>query len=195
MPKFGNKEVPESVQKDVSWWIEFAPRYNRVSLITQPNWSQVNAILSSDSCLTGGGAFFEGKFVHWTYPAEILRKKFNINQLEYLMITVALKLWYEDLKTQKIKFYCDNLTSVYGINSGAIRDQVIQTCLREIHMLTALGSFKVRTEFLEGVENRIFDALSRWHLSSQFQEIFLEEMKEYQLEQYEVNRVLYEFIL
>ena len=86
LPEFGTRAVPQEVKEDVQWWIEFAPRFNGVSLMTENQWSQPDAVISSDSCLMGGGALCGNEFLHWKFPACFSRKKFDINELECLMV-------------------------------------------------------------------------------------------------------------
>ena len=52
-------------------------------------------VVSSDSCLTGGGGFAEGKFFKWKYTQEILNKQYAINELECLNVEMCVKLWGE----------------------------------------------------------------------------------------------------
>ena len=77
-PKKGYKKLTKSVRKDLKWWQDFAPLYNGVAMITQNWWSEPDQILSTDSYLVGGGAFFEGKFLHWQFPAELKSKNLSM---------------------------------------------------------------------------------------------------------------------
>ena len=139
----------------------------------EEEWSTPDRVMSTDSCLSGGGCFSEGNYVHWEYPVSVAQKKMNINQLECFMLVVAVKTLKQKLSRRKLVVFCDNLNTVIAINSGSSRDCVLQQCLRELHKMCALVSCEVRAKFLEGRNNRVSDSLSRWHLSSKFPRGFL----------------------
>ena len=49
-----------------------------------------------------------------------------------LTIVVALKLWGHILVNKKVVINCDNMVSVRVLNTGASRNSLLQSCLREI---------------------------------------------------------------
>ena len=53
--------------------------------------------------------------------------------------------------------YCDNVTSVIVINSGATRDVFLQSCLHEICFLAASHQFEIRTQPSTAVRQLIGD--------------------------------------
>ena len=166
--------------------------------MTETWWAQVDANLSSDSCLTGGGAFnfVTNEFVQWQFPAEISKLKLDINQLECMMIVISIKLWGKSFARKRLKIYCDNLVTVTAINSGASRNNFIQNCLRELHTELALSSCELRAEFLEGSRNKISDALSRIHLNKKFKSLFHELTKDLQnVRESQVDRSIWQFAL
>ena len=71
LPRYGKVPIPSTVRADIEWWIEFAPTFNRVSLMLEAEWSSPDATFSCDSCLTGGGAYAAGDYIHWEYPEKI----------------------------------------------------------------------------------------------------------------------------
>ena len=158
--------IPRSVKLDIKWWREFAHKFNGVSLITDVNWSVPDVVVSSDSCLEGGGGYAQGDFFHAKFPRRIVQLNLNINQLECIVITLALKLWSGKLKRKKIKMFCDNQVTVSALQACFSRDTIIQKCLRTIHQFTAWFSFKVKQVFLQGEKNRISDTLSLWFIHS-----------------------------
>ena len=50
----------------------------------------------------------------------------------------------------------------------------MQTCLREICFLAAVGEYEVKARHIEGVQNRLPDMLSRWNLDAKYSKEFLE---------------------
>ena len=87
----GKRAITQEVKDDVHWWIEFAPKFNGVSLMLENDWCLPNELLSTDSCLTGGGGFSQGDFFHWSFPRYILDLNCNINQLECLDLSDSNK--------------------------------------------------------------------------------------------------------
>ena len=189
------QKVTDQVKQDVKWWIDFAPRYNRVSLMLENTWSEPDEIISSDSCLIGGGALTCNNFVQWSYPNIIKHKQYNINKLECLMVVVAIKLLGKDLTRKRIIANCDNLVSVLAINSGSSRDPIIQKCLRELHAVTAIVDCEIRAKFIKGSTNRIPDSLSRWDLDKKYRKDFWEQTACMKLTQIEVPQQAWQFVL
>ena len=194
LPKFGARVIPCDVTKDIQWWRDFVPQYNGVSLITNNWWLDPDQVLSTDSCLTGGGCYFRGKYCHWKYPEELLGKGWDINQLECMMIVIACKLWGHLLQRQKVVIYCDNQVTVAAINSRASCNEVIQKCLRELHMITALFSFEIKTVYLLGSSNRISDSLSRFHVNWCYREIFWKSVGKERMEKWTVKKDMFQFL-
>ena len=196
---FNNNKTPKTVENDVKldikWWLTLAPKFNGVSLIQELKLSKPDQIMSSDSCLTGGGSFFEGRFVHWEFPEEIHAMDCNINQLEYLMVVLTVKLWGNQCKRKRILIYCDNENTVLAINSGKSRDLHMQNCLRELHILNTIFSCEIKAEFIAGVTNRKADFLSRWGKGEVYQRAFFEETKGFALKEYFINDSMWEFFI
>ena len=161
-------KVPLETLRDIQWWKEFAPIFNGTVLMLDNVWSEPDAHISSDSCLTGGGAFTDGFFFHFEFPDVILKKCNNINQLECVVLVIAVAKWASLFTRRKIQSNCDNQVTVQPINTVSSKDIVIQECLRYLHKVIAITSIDVRAVFIRGVNNRISDSLSRWHLSGVF---------------------------
>ena len=182
------------IRQDIEWWINFAPQFNGMSLMLETQWSSVDENFSSDSCLTGGGAVSSHAFVQWSYPQRILQANFNINQLECMMVVVALKVLGKDLARKRLLIHCDNRNTVLAINSGSSRDMVLQRCLRELHVCCAKMSCEVKAQFIFGSENRISDALSRWDRGHKFRKFFEELTGKQKLVQRTVEDYMWNFI-
>ena len=193
LPKFGTRKVTEQVKADVAWWLEFAEKFNGVSLIPEPTWSDLDWEVSSDSCLSSGGGFAQGKFFSWQYPEQITQLEPDINQIECLNVVMCLKLWAEHFNRKKIKIFCDNTVTVQAINSGNSRCKGIQRCLREIHKITAWHSFQIQIVYLEGKNNRISDTLSRFHLDAKHRDEFMKLTRNWEVEEFKVKKAFYEF--
>ena len=96
LPKFAKRNIPPQVLLDINWWIEFATKFNGTALMMKNMYSLPDRVISSDSCLTGGGVYSNGEFAHWQFPDEITELNCDINQLECLMLVIAVKIWLQD---------------------------------------------------------------------------------------------------
>ncbi|CAG2193410.1 unnamed protein product [Mytilus edulis] len=187
-------EVPELVKKDILWWKKFLPLYNGVSMMLIEEWSKPDEIFSSDACMTGCGGMFKEHFFHVEFPDAIVNEQLHINALEMLTVVVCLKLWGTKLRGKRIIIKCDNQVTVTVINTGKSRNQFLQSCLREICFVAAINEFELRAVHIAGVDNRLADMLSRWHLHSNYAKTFFEETKYIHLEEFEVTNELFQFI-
>lgn len=160
--------LPMEALADIRWWKKFMPTYNGVSMMPWQEWSKPDDVLSSDACPSGCGAWVEDEFFHRPFPAHVLAQNLDINSLELLTVVVAVKLWGNRWQGKRIMIYCDNMTSVVVINSGASRHPFLQNCLREICFWAAVGEFEIRAAHIEGTANRVADALSRYHLGDKY---------------------------
>jgi hypothetical protein len=155
-------------KKDLSWWFQFLETYNGVSIIPDMNWTEPDAIVATDACLSGCGALSGKLYFRSTFPEDVISQQLHINALELLTILVACKLWGKLWKGLRIRVYCDNIASVIVLNSGKARDPYLLDCLREISFLAAVNQFEIKGVHIAGSENRIPDILSRWHLDPHY---------------------------
>lgn len=150
--------------------------YNGISLIPQLQWSQPDAIFSTDSCLSGCGGILNihQRYFHSIFPNFILDMKLDINSLELLAMVVALKLWGSLLRGYRVQVYCDNAASVAVVNSGRSRCEFLNSCLREIAYLCATYEIQIHCLHICGSDNRVSDYLSRWHLEDSYSSKFFD---------------------
>ena len=153
-------------KKDLKWWLRFVRVYNGVSFIYTPILSAPDAVVSTDACLTGCGGISGSEYFHAEFPPAILDLGWDINCLELLTIMVACKLWGHRWRGMHLLVKCDNLASVAVLNSFRTSSRVLADCLREIWYHCAIHDFQIRAIHCPGVENRLADFLSRWHLHS-----------------------------
>ena len=137
---------------------------NGVSIIPSAVYSPPDHVLSTDACLTGCGALCDDYYFHSVFPENVLEQVSDINCLELLTVVVSIKLWGHKWRGLSIEIFCDNSTTVLAINSGASRNGLISTCIRELWLLCARFEIMLRAQHLPGIENRLADYLSRWHL-------------------------------
>ena len=173
MPHTGQVTIPQECKEDLEWWHKFLPKYNGVSLIPQTHWSEIDSIIASDACISGCGAVnhLRQEFFHCEFRDMVNIEGLHINELELLTLMAAIKLWGATLKGQRFRIHCDNMVAVNVMNNTRSRNRFMQACMREIAYWAAIEQFEVRVEHIEGSENRLPDALSRWHLGQGYREI------------------------
>ena len=162
------------MRKDLAWWETFLTDYNGISCIPDSVWSCPDEIFSSDSCLSGCGACSSTHFFHFELPDSITQQGCYINQFEIYVILITVREWAPMFVNKNILIYCDNQTLVQVLCHGHVDCTFMQQCLREIRYHSAKFNFRIRAVHLKGVDNRISDCLSRWHLSQWYIDSFYE---------------------
>ena len=83
--------ISASMLSDIQWWLDFLPRFNRVSLIKPSSWDFESLNFSTDACLSGGGATCQTECISFVFPDCISPDNLHINALELFTIIVSLK--------------------------------------------------------------------------------------------------------
>ena len=104
---------------DIQWWLEFLPRYRRISLIKPFLWDFESLNFSTDASLQGGGATSQMECISFVFPDCISMSSLHINALELFTIVVTLKHWAPQLQGRKFIVACDNSAAVAVITSNA----------------------------------------------------------------------------
>ena len=180
-PKGGVMWISDQARKDILWWNKFCETFNGVSALPGPTWSKPDLVFSSDSCLTGCGAMSEKHYFHFELPQHIIDAGKYVNQFETYAVLIAIHTWKSQFTNKNILIYCDNTSTVDILKSGRASCPFMQSCLREIRFHSTQFNFRVRAVHLRGVDNRLSDALSRWHLHPSFRDIFLKETQDMHL--------------
>lgn len=149
---------------DLNWWHRFARQYNGISLVQEAFWSKPDAVIATDSCLTGAGGVFHTsanslEYFHYETPAEF--KDCDINILELLSLVIAVKLWAPILQRKKLVCLCDNQSVVFTVNTGKAHNREMQSLLRELWFLQGKYSCSIKTQHITSEDNRLPDHLSR----------------------------------
>ena len=111
------KRVPRATLLDVKWWMEFAPLYNGTTLMIDNEWSEPDELICTDSSLVGGGGMTSTEFFHFQFPNKVKHLCSHINQLEAIVLVIAVAKWAPRLARRKLLLKCDNLNTVLAINS------------------------------------------------------------------------------
>jgi hypothetical protein len=187
-------EIPSYVRQDLLWWEKFLSQYNGISIMLYEDWSKPDEIFSTDSCLSGCGGFFNGRFFHSEFSEQIKRRELDIGMLELITVIVALKLWGIYFRGKRIIVYCDNLSVCQILNTGRSRSEGFQNGLREVCYLTAINECEIKAVHLSSEENRIADSLSRWHLGKKYQDDFKLLTKNSDIIECKVSKEMFEFL-
>ena len=160
-------------RKDLLWWSTFLDLFNGTSFIPRTFlWSSPDQVLASDSCLTGCGGHTPSGYFHCPFPSSILEQNLPIHCLELLAVLLSLKLWAHMFVGQRVLINCDNTLAVSALVTGKSKDLFMCSCLRDICLLVCQHNFELSAVHLPGVENRLADSLSRWHLSPHYAQHF-----------------------
>ena len=172
-------EVDLQLLLDLKWWHRFLHEFNGTVMMPFSNWSRPDSVIAVDACLTGiGGICYESReFFHLELPQSFQDKNLHINQIESLCLVIAIKLWHGCLRNRKILIYSDNMATVQVFNSGKAHDMYLQQCLREVAFLLCINEAELKTIHIAGINNRVPDLLSRWHLNTTNSVMFWYEMQ------------------
>ena len=175
LPNSARITVSGDIKRDIYWWFRFLPKYNGVSMIVSEEWSVPDGVISTYACLSGCGGVCGESFFHAVFPEFIQEQKLHINALEILALLVAIKVWSVCLHGKRVRILCDNEATCIVINTGDTRDSFMQAAVREFIFLQSTFDFEVRADHIAGVDNRLADSLSRWHLDGIYKERFIRD--------------------
>ena len=190
----GRRRLKTELKKDLLWWKEYMLDFDGISIIPDFDWSSPDKEMSTDSCLTGCGGWQSGKYFHCKFPRKFTNQQdISINELETLAVIIGLRKWAASLRNKSILAYCDNSATVEIVNSGKARNRFAQSCLREICYICAKNNMVIKLIHKKGVDNRICDFLSKWHLDASFEQKFLDATEGWERQEIEVTEVDFEF--
>ena len=190
----GVRPITEEFRRDINWWRSFIVKFNGITMFPEQRWFAPDRVFSTDSCLAGCGGWGNGEFFHCEFPVAVIKQyKLTINELECWAIVIAIKIWQAKLHNKNLLLHCDNTSTVEVVNKGRARNPFTQTCLREIAWITANCNCWVKVCFLPGVQNRISDSLSRWHLDDMYAQRFHAETKGVITKEIKVTKDMFKF--
>ena len=156
---FGKENISLDIEfhRDLNWFKKFLPKFNGTAFfIHRP----VQATIELDACLQGLGAVY----LNQVYAIHIPQycKNFSIVHLEMLNIMVAIRVWANTWKNQRVLIKCDNQAVVSVLNSGRTQDLTLAAIARNIMMDISENDIDLQVIHILGVNNKIADLLSRW---------------------------------
>ena len=159
--------VSTDLKRELNYWFYLMTNFNGVSIMSELEWTEVNAVFASDASMTGaGGVNYENKtYFKLTFPARYLEYKIHI--LEMLSLLLCCKVWGKHWKGRKIQARSDNQCVVIAVNKGASKDPFMQSCIRELFYICSIHAFEIRAVYISSKDNVLPDSLSRFKDSAQ----------------------------
>ena len=154
-------------RRDLKFFRDLMPAFKGVKIMDKSD-IQAQHSLELDACLTGCGAVCGGQYYGRTFPRQILSENHPIAHLELLNVVVAMKVWGQSWRGQRVRVTCDNMNAVLAIHTGRTRDGYMQHCARELHYYCALWDIEITASHAPGTQMQRADALSREHLDSKY---------------------------
>ena len=119
---------------DISWWINFLPQWNGVSLIRDTDWiTSADIHLYTDASNIAVAGYFQGYLFVLPFKGQYAYlKRHSINFRELFAIVVALGTWGRYMERTKVLFHCDNLAIVHAIQNRSSKDINLMHLIRSM---------------------------------------------------------------
>ena len=167
MPDRGSSSLSLGFKRDLDFFLRLLPTYNGVRVLGKQEIDYQDR-LELDACLTGCGATTGGQYYAEVFPDFVLEKGHNIARLELLNVVVATKVWKKQWSGKRVLVLCDNTNACLAIQSGRSRDDFVQSCIRELFLVTASKDIELCARHCPGRQMGRADALSRMHLGGRY---------------------------
>ncbi|VDI44417.1 Hypothetical predicted protein [Mytilus galloprovincialis] len=161
--------ITKGCRDDMAMWFKFLSQWNGISFFISDN--VINAsdfhLFTDASSTIGYGGYFRKRWFQGIWPDDFIRpdeESFSMAYLELYPIVISAILWGHEWSTKRILFHCDNMSSVYIINKGRSKCNVIMNLVRRLTWCAAKFNFVVHAVHVPGKENNIADALSRYQM-------------------------------
>jgi hypothetical protein len=163
--------IPPAVKEDIQWWLDFADKWNGISLLYEADWHESNSTnstleLETDACGTGFGAVYKGEWFAGTWSAEQLKvahrvKHISMPYLELHTLVQAAATWGHQWSRRKVRFLTDAEVNVQAILAKDSKDPHSMHLLRQLCTIAAKHGFDFQCSHIPGLTNVAADALSR----------------------------------
>ena len=114
----------------------------------------------------GCGAYFQGHWLQWKWPAQWV--PVNIMAKELAPIVLSCCVWGPQLAKHSVLFECDNSSVVAALANGTAKDNVAMHLLRVLWFFVGHYDIELITKHIPGVVNRTADHLSRHNMQCFF---------------------------
>jgi len=154
-------DITDSMKDDIRWWVALLQHYNGVSVVPRESIIADAHLFATDACLRGCGAICFNEYFKCSFPDDFFG--FHINELEFLTILVAVKLWAPRLQGLSLELASDNTMCVSVINNHRSSNLFVQRCLRELWTVLSLFNITLTARYVASKQNVLADWLSRYY--------------------------------
>ncbi len=157
--------ISTGLQADLDWWRAFAANWNGVSILVPGEWIHAKELFT-DACLTGWGAYYQGRWCRGEWSAlerqqAIRIKRESMPYLELRALLLAVTAFREQWRGKRVIFRCDAHAATDAIKKGYSGMPHTAALLRQLHFLSVANNFEFRVQWIAGADNGIADVLSR----------------------------------
>ena len=153
---------------DLHMWQKFISGWNGAGFFLSTAWVDSDSLsLYTDASGTlGFGGIFGSKWFHghWEHHQQLSQPDMSIAWQELFALVVACHLWGSDFANKRILLFCDNESVVSIVNSKRSHVPRVMDLLRHLTLLTLEHNFYLKVRHIEGKQNEIADALSRFQM-------------------------------
>jgi hypothetical protein len=166
---FQKRRIPARVRQDLLWWNELLPTFNGVKFFD--NSTRPETQLFTDASGVGLGGYYSREGVtpsHKCTFATALRlplpssRVFDINPHEMDAILFAFQKWGQQWAKHVVVVNTDSQTAERGLWKQTLRSGPTNAPLRDILVIAARLDIVIKPHWIQGVSNRLADALSRF---------------------------------
>ena len=123
-PNAGSTSLSDQFKQDVLFFVELLPIFNGRKIMGK-SVVHYQQHVELDACLTGCGAVAGDEFYAAEFPSGVIEQGHTIAHLELLNVVVALKMWQRRWSGWSVQIFCDNLNTVFVLQTGKSRDKFI----------------------------------------------------------------------
>ena len=153
----------QEFQLDLQWWHECLDSWHGVRFWLYPGMDSATDLeVTSDAAgSVGFGAYFRGMWFYggWATP----QVKQSIAYKELFPVVIAAHLWGSQWTRRHVLFRSDNAAVVAILCARSSKVPVLMHLLRELLLCAARFGFTFTSCHVPGLQNKIADALSRFH--------------------------------
>lgn len=154
--------LSSEAKKDIRWWYDFLPSWNKSSIIPDPLLIKSSDIqLFTDAARYKGlGAVMGNSWIQSDWPPDLMSH--NIDFKELFAILAATYTWGSRWSGKRIVFITDNkpITQIWA--SGTTPSPDIMVLIRKLFLFAATHDFSISFKHVFGHYNPVADALSRF---------------------------------
>ena len=150
-------------RSDLQWWRVFAERWNGTAIATVGEGNPSIELISDASGKWGCGAWSGTSWFQLRWNS--ISQGFAICVKELIPIVVAIVIWGERWRGQRVLCRCDNQAVVAALNSRSCRENHIMHMLRCLFFFEAHFDCDLLAVYISSQDNDRADALSRDNMS------------------------------